>query len=232
MHFGKIDYLNLLPFDVFIKGYPIRHSGFKQFLNHKKTYPSKLNHDFLFRRIDAGFISSIAGYHALLKRQTTDCAIIGKQQVLSVLVLLGTSAQDTQSATSNALCQVLGLKGQVLIGDKALRYYYQKKPKANFVDLAQIWHQKRKLPFVFGRLCFRRHGDFYKGLARAFNKKPTKIPYYILENKVQQSQLNRQQILHYLKHIAYTMGTKEKFSLRCFYRELLFKGIRAPRRFA
>ncbi|TSA86293.1 MqnA/MqnD/SBP family protein [Helicobacter mehlei] len=228
MRFGKIDYLNLLPFDVFIKAYPTPVS-FKQFLNHRKTYPAKLNQDFLFRRIDAGFISSIAGYAAWRKKQVTPCAIIGYKKVLSVLVVLQDEGIDTQSATSNALCQVLGLKGQVLIGDKALRFYYQEK--AEFVDLAALWHAKTSLPFVFGRFCYQAHGEFYTQIAHAFYKRPIKIPYYILEQKAQESQLNRQQILHYLKHIHYKMGAKEEFSLRCFYRQLLFKGIRKVRRF-
>ncbi|WP_104759763.1 MqnA/MqnD/SBP family protein [Helicobacter bizzozeronii] len=230
MRFGKIDYLNLLPFDVFIKAYPTPIS-FKQFLNHRKTYPAKLNQDFLFRRIDAGFISSIAGFVAWRKKQVTPCAIIGYKKVLSVLVVLQDEGIDTQSATSNALCQVLGLKGQVLIGDRALRFYYRKEPKRDFVDLAQVWYQKRKLPFVFGRFCYQAHGKFYTQIAHAFCKRPTKIPHYILEQKTQESQLKRQQILHYLKHIHYKIGAKEEFSLRCFYRQLLFKGIRKVRRF-
>ncbi|CCF81291.1 Menaquinone via futalosine step 1 [Helicobacter bizzozeronii CCUG 35545] len=219
MRFGKIDYLNLLPFDVFIKAYPTPIS-FKQFLNHRKTYPAKLNQDFLFRRIDAGFISSIAGFVAWRKKQVTPCAIIGYKQVLSVLVVLQDEGIDTQSATSNALCQVLGLKGQVLIGDKALRFYYQEK--AGFVDLATLWYAKTGLPFVFGRFCYQAHGKFYTQIAHAFCKRPTKIPHYILEQKVQESQLKRQQILHYLKHIAYKMGAKEEFSLRCFLQTTAF----------
>ena len=52
MRFGKIDYLNLAPFDVFIKKYPIQNS-FKLFINHHKSYPAKLNKEFLFKKIDA-----------------------------------------------------------------------------------------------------------------------------------------------------------------------------------
>ncbi|WP_163563793.1 MqnA/MqnD/SBP family protein [Helicobacter suis] len=230
MRFGKIDYLNLLPFDVFIKAYPTP-SHFKQFLNHKKTYPAKLNRDFLFKRIDAGFISSIAGFNSWRKRQVTPCGIIGEKQVLSVLVVQTAPKMDSQSNTSNALCQVLGLKGQVLIGDKALRFYYKEGNKADFIDMATCWYQKRRLPFVFGRFCFQSHNSFYQTLARAFYAKKIKIPFYILEQRARASQLKRLQILEYLKHIKYRLRAKEEFSLRCFYRELRFKRIKGPRRF-
>ena len=53
MRFGKIDYLNLLPFEAFIRTYP-KPSCFQLFYNKKKSYPVKLNHEFLFGRIDAG----------------------------------------------------------------------------------------------------------------------------------------------------------------------------------
>lgn len=230
MRFGKIDYLNLLPFDVFIKGYPTP-SSFKQFLNHRKTYPARLNKDFLLRRIDAGFISSIAGYNAWRKKQVTPCAIIGNKKVLSVLVVLQKAGFDTQSATSNALCEVLGLKGQVLIGDKALRFYYQEQPKPDFVDLATLWYKKTGLPFVFGRFCYQAHGKFYIKMAKAFNQRPIKIPHYILEQRAEQSGLTRAQILHYLKYILYRVRPKEEFSLRCFYRQVRLKRAPRPRRF-
>ncbi|BCZ17186.1 Chorismate dehydratase MqnA [Helicobacter sp. NHP19-003] len=231
MRFGKIDYLNLLPFDIFIKGYPTP-SSFKQCLNHRKSYPAKLNKDFFLRRIDAGFISSLAGYASWRKKQVTPCAIIGNAKVLSVLVLLQEKEGiDTQSATSNALCQVLGLKGQVLIGDNALRFYYKPQPKPEFVDLATLWHQKTGLPFVFGRFCYQAHGAFYQEMAKAFYKRPVKIPHYILEQRAKMSGLTRAQILHYLKHILYRVRPKEEFSLRCFYRQVRLKRATRPKRF-
>ena len=147
MRFGKIDYLNLLPFDVFIKKYPL-YSGFKQFIQLKKSYPSKLNEDFLFKRIDAGFISSIAGYHCSLKHKTTNSGIIAKGSVWSVFVIPKPQNNDYQSATSNALCKVLGLNGEVLIGDRALLYRYK---GGTHMDMGKIWYQKKHLPFIFGR---------------------------------------------------------------------------------
>lgn len=123
MRFGKIEYLNLLPFDVFLKGYRTS-NGFKSTCNYKKSYPAKLNKEFLFRRIDAGFISSIAGMKAHYKTKACKAGIIAYKEVWSVLVLESSPASDYQSATSNALCLVLDLKGAVLIGDRALKYHY------------------------------------------------------------------------------------------------------------
>ncbi|WP_120945254.1 MqnA/MqnD/SBP family protein [Helicobacter labacensis] len=229
MRFGKIDYLNLLPFDVFIKAYPLRLSGFKTFLHLKKTYPARLNTDFLFRRIDAGFISSIASLRA---PHALDCGIIASKQVRSVLALKQPPQNDHESATSNALCQVLGLKGQVVIGDKALCFYYQEKPKADFVDLATLWHAKTRLPFVFGRLCCGwRYVGIYAPLARAFKRAKPKIPHYILQQRVKQSGLTRGQILEYLGCISFGIRSKERLSLRRFDRALRFKGLKTPQRF-
>ncbi|WP_104579052.1 MqnA/MqnD/SBP family protein [Helicobacter felis] len=228
MRFGKIDYLNLLPFDVFIKAYPLRLPGFKTFLHLKKTYPAKLNRDFLFRRIDAGFISSIASLRA---PHALDCGIIAHKQVRSVLALKQTPNSDHESATSNALCLVLGQQGQVLIGDKALRFYHQREPKVKFVDLATLWHAKTHLPFVFGRLCCGRYAPIYATLARAFGRKRIKIPHYILQKRAQESQLSREQILDYLKGISYKIASKEKRSLCLFARALRFKRLPHPQRF-
>ncbi|BDA06662.1 MqnA/MqnD/SBP family protein [Helicobacter pylori] len=227
MRFGKIDYLNMLPFDVFIKSYPTP-CHFKQFLRLKKTYPSKLNKSFLFRRIDAGFISSIAGYQFALHSHSL--GIVAYKEVLSVLVVDAKNAFDKESASSNALSQVLGLKGEVLIGNKALQFYYS-NPKKDFIDLAALWYEKKRLPFVFGRLCYYQNKDFYKRLSLAFKHKKTKIPYYILKEAALKTNLKRQDILNYLQKIYYTLGKKEQSGLKAFYRELLFKRIQKPKRF-
>ncbi len=195
MRFGKIDYLNMLPFDAFIKSYPTP-CHFKQFLRLKKTYPSKLNQSFLFRRIDAGFISSIAGHPFALHPYSL--GIVAYKEVLSVLVVNQENAFDKESASSNALSQALGLKGEVLIGNKALQFYYS-NPKKDFIDLAALWYEKKRLPFVFGRLCYHQNKDFYKRLSLAFKHKKTKIPYYILKEASLKTNLKRQDILNYLK---------------------------------
>lgn len=227
MRFGKIDYINLAPFDVFIKKYPMP-SSFKKCLQLKKSYPSRLNKDFLFKRIDAGFISSIAGYHSYRKGRVTCSAIISRGDVWSVLVLPKSQGEDYQSATSNALCKVLGLRGEVLIGDRALRYRYE---KGKHIDMGKIWFQEQGLPFVFGRLCFNICSELYTRIGVEFSRKKIKIPYYLLHQYSLRVGIPKKYILEYLKHIYYKMGPKEQLGLKRFYRQLLFKHIKKPSRF-
>ena len=52
MLLGKIDYLNLLPFHVFLKSLPLP-SYVKKSIEFKKGVPSKLCADLYYRRIDA-----------------------------------------------------------------------------------------------------------------------------------------------------------------------------------
>ncbi|ETD25777.1 MqnA/MqnD/SBP family protein [Helicobacter canis] len=86
MRFGKIQYLNLMPFDVFLKSCPIP-TRYKSAAFANRSYPSKLNQSFLFHRIDAGFISTIAGYTAHRKQRGTQAGIVAKGAVWSVLSL-------------------------------------------------------------------------------------------------------------------------------------------------
>ncbi|RDU67099.1 menaquinone biosynthesis protein [Helicobacter didelphidarum] len=144
MRFGKIEYLNLLVFDIFVKQYPTS-SYFKINFNLKKSYPAKLNRDFLFHRIDAGFISSIAGMKSYRRKKTCNAGIIANKEVWSVLVLPLDSKRDYQSATSNALSQVLNLKGEVLIGDRALQYYFQQtKKEIKTANNSQVEYKNKK----------------------------------------------------------------------------------------
>ena len=124
MIFGKIDYINLLPFYVFFKKY-INSSQIKAILEYKKSYPSNINDKFIKRKIDAAFISSIYSK----KKQKTNIGIISYDKVDSVLCILGDYQEDIESSTSNILAKILNIKGKVLIGDKALRYYYNSKKK-------------------------------------------------------------------------------------------------------
>ena len=55
MIFGKIDYLNLLPFHVFLKSAPLS-SQIKKAIEFKKGVPSKLNRALNARKIDAAVI--------------------------------------------------------------------------------------------------------------------------------------------------------------------------------
>ncbi len=212
MIFGKIDFLNLLPFHVFIKRYA-RSLRFHQSLHHHKGVPSALNQEFAMRRIDAAFISSITAKNCT----HFNVGIVAKREVLSVLSLPAElSKNDADSATSNRLSQILGTHGEVLIGDKALRYYYS---GGEHTDLGRVWHEKTGLPFVFALLCTHEHTDELKRLSRAFVKTKIRIPYYILTEASRKSSLTPAQITHYLKYISYTVGEKEKKGLKRFVKE-------------
>jgi len=58
MVFGKIEYLNLLPFHVFMKRFT-KNTQQKMSMEYKKGVPSDVNQQFLKKRVDAAFISSI-----------------------------------------------------------------------------------------------------------------------------------------------------------------------------
>lgn len=211
MIFGKIDFLNLLPFHVFIKRYA-RSTQFQQSLHYHKGVPSALNREFAMRRIDAAFISSITAkncHHA-------GVGIVAQRKVLSVLSLPNADKDDSDSATSNLLARILDIHGEVLIGDKALRYYYS---GGDHIDLGEIWHEQTGLPFVFALLCTHHHSDALRRLSRTFVEKKVKIPYYILMEASRQSGLSPEQITHYLKFISYKVGVKEVRGYKRFVRE-------------
>ena len=219
MIFAKIDFINLLPFDIFIKK-NIKSSQIKQIINYKKSYPSKINKQFLNRKIDSAFISSIASRN----KKTIDLGIVAKNEVLSVLVLNKKQQDDYQSQTSNALAKVLNINGEIIIGDKALKYYYQ-NTNDNFKDLAKLWKDKYNLPFVFAVLSYNKHEKYLKKLTNKFQKSHTKIPSYILNNYANQSNLSQKQIKNYLSKITYNIGYKEKQSLKLFFKLLQQKGL-------
>lgn len=239
MRFGKIDYLNLLPFEVFVRAYP-KLLQFQLFYNKKKSYPAHLNKEFLFQRIDAGFISSIAALRAKKERfQATNIGIIARKRVISVICLPEERGDDYQSATSNALLRVLGLKGRVLIGDRALvevlqqeQNFREKGKGVTYLDMGEKWVQKEHLPFVFGRLCVRENKEFYAKLMRAFaKKKKIKIPYFMLKNAESKSGVEAKEILNYLQVLSYVIDKKAWFGVERFYRKLRILGIKPPKRF-
>ncbi|AFV98551.1 MULTISPECIES: MqnA/MqnD/SBP family protein [unclassified Sulfuricurvum] len=211
MIFGKIDFLNLLPFHVFIKRYA-RSTRFNQSLHYHKGVPSALNREFAMRRIDAAFISSITAKNC----RHFGVGIVAQREVLSVLSLPNADKADEDSATSNLLSRILDIHGEVLIGDKALRYYYG---GGEHIDLGKIWHERTRLPFVFALLCTHNHTDELKRLSRAFVAKRVKIPYYMLMDASRRSTLSPAQITHYLKFISYKVGIKEERGYKAFVRE-------------
>ena len=210
MLFGKIDYLNLLPFHVFIKRHA-RSLRQHSVIDYKKGVPSQINKAFKKRRIDAAFISSIESHQFAC----LDLGIVAKKEVISVLVLPGVSKEDKASATSNALAKQLNIQGEVIIGDRALRHYLE---HGTGVDLAKVWYDKTGLPFAFARLCYHKKGCYLKKMVKQYKKSPTKIPQYLLNKASLESDISPSQIRHYLKKISYDVDIKGKKSLKKFLR--------------
>ena len=211
MVFGKIEYLNLLPFHVFMKRFT-RSSQQSMSMHYKRGVPAEINKKFLARRVDAAFISSISAK----KHANVNLGIIAKKEVQSVLVVPANKhKRDVESASSNALATVLGVKGEVLIGDKALRHYLEKKPHT---DLAKMWNDKYNLPFVFALLCYHKDEKLYKQIEKHFLKTKVKIPRYILEQAAQRTSVKENDILNYLEYISYEVNAKSRLGLKKFYK--------------
>jgi len=211
--FGKIEYLNLLPFHTFMKRFT-KGSSQKMSMHFKKGVPANINQKFLTRRVDAAFISSIKAR----RFSNIGLGIIAKKEVLSVLVIPGdTRTNDKESATSNILAQVLGIQGEVLIGDKALKYYLTDGER---IDLAKVWHDKHQLPFVFALLCYHKDQKLYKRIKTNFLRSKVKIPQYILQEASQRTGIEKKEILHYLEYISYEVDLQAKRGLKKFYQKV------------
>jgi len=211
MIFGKINYLNLLPFHIFIKRY-MKHSQQKSMVHYKKGVPSEINKAFKQRRVDAAFVSSVE----TTKYQSIDLGIVAKKEVLSVLVIPGEMQEDKASATSNVLARHLGVNGRVLIGDAALKHYLEFH---SGIDLAKLWHEKHHLPFVFAKLCYHKKGFYLKRLSRNFLNKEVKIPQYLLKKASVETGISVKDIRHYLSKISYEIDPRAKKSLKKFLKK-------------
>ena len=211
MIFGKIEYLNLLPFHVFMKRYA-RSSQQSHALHYKRGVPSQINKAFKAKKVDAAFISSI---HSK-KCKCLNLGILARKEVKSVLVLPRAVSDDTESATSNILAKVLNVKGKVIIGDKALKHYLNSDEKG--IDLAKVWYEEHNLPFVFARLCYHKDGRFYKKLSQKFLQTSHKIPQYILEKASKNTDIDKKDILDYLELIEYKIDAHASLSLKKFLR--------------
>lgn len=210
LRFGRIDYLNLLPFHVFMKRYT-RYSQAKMMLRHGANVPAVINRDFRRRKIDAAFISSIRAKHAHRAR----LGIVAEGEVRSVLVLPGEQrVTDPASETSNALAAVLGVRGRVIIGDPALRAYLD---GAEAVDLAAAWQARTGLPFVFAVLCYRGNPERIRRLQRAFLRGRVSIPFYLLAHAARRSGVAPLQIRAYLGLIRYALTYREQRALKLFW---------------
>lgn len=215
MVFGKIEYLNLLPFHVFMKRFT-KSSQQNMSMNYKRGVPSQINKRFISRRVDAAFISSISAK----KHPHVDLGIIAKKEVLSVLVIPSNeNLNDKESATSNVLAKVLNISGEVLIGDKALKYYLS---GAEHIDLASEWNKRTNLPFVFALLCYHKDKKLYAKIQKNFLKRKVKIPQYILTQASKKTDIDKKYILEYLEYISYELDTKAKLGLKKFYNKVEF----------
>lgn len=211
MLFGSISYLNLLPFQVFLKRH-LKSNAAKMSFRYKRAVPSQINRALKRKEVNAAFISSVTS----AKYRCTDLGIIANKKVYSVLLLEGSYQTDPASETSNQLARVLDLQGRVLIGDEALKHYLK---RGEGTDLAEAWHKETGLPFVFARLCYNKHGKAVQTLARSFSHTKVKIPRYILKKEAQKRGITPKQLTWYLEHIHYKMDDKAKKSLKLFLKK-------------
>ncbi len=213
MLFGSISYLNLLPFQLFLKRY-LRSDAAKMGFRYKRAVPSQINASLRRGEVDAAFISSV---HSP-RFKCTDLGIIADKKVYSVFVLPEEEATDPASATSNHLAKILDLHGRVLIGDAALKYYLD-GGEGN--DLAEAWHERTGLPFVFARLCYNKHGKAIEKLAHTFAHTKVRIPQYILKKEAAKRGITPQQLTWYLGFIYYKLDWRAKRGLKKFLRQNL-----------
>ena len=212
MIFGKIEYLNLLPFHIFMKRY-LRSSQAKAIMQHKEDVPAKINRRFFRRDVDAAFISSITAQNS----RYASLGIIANKEVKSVLVIPSTKNKtDKESASSNVLAKILGVDGEVLIGDKALLYALHND---DYIDLAKEWHKRYRLPFVFALLCYNKDAKRYKKISKTFLKSKQKIPQYLLQKAAKKRSVSPKDVEEYLKLISYELTPKAKQGLKRFYKE-------------
>ena len=224
MIFSKIDFINLLPFHIYIKK-NIKSNQLKSSIEYKKSYPALITNSFKKRKVHSAFISSIGSKG----EKFLDFGIIARTNVNSVFILPNKKPQDDfQSKASNALAKVLNLEGEVIIGDKALKYFLENKQKNNpevMIDLAKAWQTKYNLPFVFATLCYNKYEKRLKSITKNFDKRKIKIPQYILEIYSKRSGISKNDILDYLTKIDYDLGYKEKRALKLFLKLSKEKGL-------
>jgi chorismate dehydratase len=199
MKIGHINYLNLLPFYQFLK---------KKNIPIIKGVPSNINKLYKKRAIDAAFISSIKAKN----EKCLNAGIVAKKRVKTVLLCPGEGI-DAESETSNMLKNILNLKGQVVIGDKAFK-------QKNCIDLAEVWHRKYKLPFVFATFCANKNFKQYEKLINEFLRKKQKVPYLTLKKYAKKLGISSKEAKDYLDNIIYyRLGWREKKALKLFWRK-------------
>jgi chorismate dehydratase len=209
--FGSICYLNLLPFQIYLKK-RLSSTQQKQVIQWHRAVPSTINKKLKRGIVNSAFISSIHSERFFC----TNLGIVADGAVYSVFVLNRESQIDRASATSNILAKVLNLDGEVIIGDRALKYYLD---GGEGVDLALEWKKKTKLPFVFARLCYNQKGKKIQKIIKNFNPKSWKIPQYILKKEARKREITPKELKWYLNFIEYEIGAKERKSLKLFLKK-------------
>ncbi len=212
MTFGSIEYLNLLPFHIFLKKY-MKNSNIYQGLRYKRDVPSIINKRFKRRTIDGAFISSIESRRC----KCSSIGIVAHKEVRSVFVIPNSrNRDDSASASSNKLAKILNLDGEVIIGDRALRYYLD---GGDVIDLASEWYKRYKLPFVFARLCYNSHQQEIESIAKKFIYSNVRIPQYILKKEALKRGIKPRELIEYLSFINYEIDYKGNRAFKLFIKK-------------
>ncbi len=211
MIFGKIEYLNLLPFHLFMKRY-LRASVEKKAWSMCGGVPAALNRRMRLGRVDAAVVSSIVSPAF----RCVDLGIVADGAVWSVLLLPGPARRDNASDTSNALAEILRMEGRVVIGDRALRHYFRSDDQP--VDLGACWKERTGLPFVYARLCARNTKEWrrIREIEKRFDPHVVKIPWRVLAKEAARIGIAPREAAAYLDRIDYTLGWREKRALKRF----------------
>ncbi len=233
---GKINYLNVYPLYQNLKGFNLI-SGEPSYLNRLirvgeiDISPSSTFEYFQFP--EKYFV-------------VDNLSISSNKKVLSVLLLTYKPIEDiyhdkiflsSSSSTSNVLLQIIFYeflnrgelkfesqkenlfeagKNQLIIGDEALKIYFNKPSGCFIYDIAQIWENYTGLPFVFAlwlvnRVSFEKRmkdiNDFINIIVQ--NKLSYTIPSSYKDFTVSE-------IDEYFKYIDYNFSSKHKASLELF----------------
>lgn len=217
MILGSIKYLNTLSFKIFLKKY-IKSSQLSTILRNKIGVPSLINQNLKKRKLDIAFISSVESF----KYKCLKIGITSKREIYSVFVINGEDKKDIESSTSNRVASILNLKGKVIIGDKALKYYLN---GGEGVDIGKAWFDKTKLPCVFARVCFLHKKKIFYRIEKAFLNQKIKIPHYIFEKESKKHSLSIKEIKWYLSKIKFKIDSKEEKSLKILSKKINYNII-------
>ncbi len=238
---GKINYLNVYPIFEGLKKYC-------QFCEFVEGEPSKLNEMIYNGEIDVCPSSSVEYLKNREKYFLFDeFSISSRKKILSVILVLNNHIEeisnDTEiyltpsSATSNSLVKIIffefygkkpkfimnsenifNKKNQVLIGDNALNFYFRNSENFYIYDLAELWYNFTKLPFVFALWIVNR--SFYEKnneLIEIFRKILKKsIRSYVIPKNYKD--FKQEEIIEYFQYVDYNFSSIHRESLELFER--------------